>query len=176
MPFQDSLDRPDDAPKRVCLGRVAGVHGIKGLVKVLAYGDDVQLIEDLSPVYTSEAGSDTISIRLKNPQGKHWLAEIEGVGDRNGAEALKGTEFYVERDALPDLEDGAFYYEDLIGREACDAEGQVIGKVIAVHNFGAGDLLEIRLKSGQDVMVPLNDDFVPDTGDTLTVLNHTAFL
>lgn len=157
MSFQDK----DQSPKRVCLGRIAAPHGVKGLVKILPYGDDPTLLESAEAVYTSETGFDTLKISLKNKLGKYILAHIDGCDDRNASEDLKGTEFFVERDVLPDLEDGeGFYYEDLVGLKVLDKDGKHIGKIIAVENFGAGDLLEIQPLSGASYYVPLVDDYV----------------
>jgi 16S rRNA processing protein RimM len=164
MPLPDD-DQPAEAhaSKRVCLGRIASPHGVKGLVKILAYGEDPYLIEDLGPCYTSEDGEDTLAISLKNSMGKYILAEVEGCDDRNRAEDIKGTELYVDKDRLPEIEeDGAFYFEDLIGLRAINAKGKDAGKVIAVHNFGAGDLLEVRPPSGDDYLLPFTDENVPE--------------
>ena len=90
------------------------------------------------------------------------VARLEGVGDRNAAEALKGIELYVDRARLPPAAEGEFYHADLIGMLAVDLEGRALGHIGAVHNFGAGDLLEIRLAgSGKTELVPFTADTVP---------------
>lgn len=147
--------------KRICLGKIAGAHGIKGLVKIFPYGDDVSLIETLSPLYTGESSTDTLEITLKNPQGKFILAEIKGITDRTDAENIKNTELWVDRDKLPVPDEGEFYYEDLIGLNATDLSGETVGTIKAVHNYGAGDLLEITI-NGDDILIPFTDDYVPD--------------
>ncbi|MCD8520174.1 MAG: ribosome maturation factor RimM [Alphaproteobacteria bacterium] len=163
--------------KRICLGKITGAHGIKGLVKIMPFGEDPYLIDDLSPVFTAAEGDKTLAVTLKNPQGSHFLAEVEGVTDRTGAENLKGTEIYVPRDALPDIEeDGAYYIEDLIGMIARDEAGQDVGTVLGVHNFGAGDLLEIRLSSGESFMMPFTDDTVGDIQDYIPIRNYEDYL
>ncbi len=158
--------------KRVCLGRITNVHGLKGLVKIQPFGDDVRLLEDLSPLYTSEQGDDTVSVTLKNSQGKVWLAEIEGVHDRNEAEHYKGLELYVSRDSLPNLdEDDGVYHEDMIDMIASFENGEDAGLVITVANFGAGDLLEIKPKIGSAFYVPIAEMYVSNIDtDTKTII------
>ncbi len=142
--FQDN----DQTPKRVCLGKINGAHGVKGLVKVFCFGEDPKALEQYGPLYTSDTGSDQISIKLKNIVGKNWLAEIDGIDDKTKADALNGTELWLERNKLPEPEDGEFYIEDLAGLKAEDKEGNKIGTVTSVQNFGAGDLLEIKPQEG----------------------------
>lgn len=161
MSFQDRDQPSSDKKRRVCIGKIAAVHGVKGLVKIAPYGDDVTLLERAEAVYTSEDGPDTLKIKLKNPQKQFYLAEIDGVNDRNASEILIGTLLYIDRDQLPEIEEeDTWYYEDLIGLKAIDKNGKEIGRVIAVDNFGAGDLLEIRPLSGQDFYLPFTKENV----------------
>lgn len=150
--------------KRVCLGRIADAHGVKGLVKILPYGDDPQLIEDLSPVFTDETDSKTLTITMKNSAGnKYWLASVDGVTERDGALELRGTELWVDRESLPEIESkNTFYHTDLIGLEVRDESGGKIGDVIAVQNYGAGDLLEIKPLKGSAFLVPMTKDNFPE--------------
>lgn len=159
--------------KRVCLGKIAQAHGIKGLVKLFPYGQDPALLE--GEVFTAEDGGETLTITLKNPLGKFILAEIEGCNDRDKAEALKGTELWVSRETLPDLDEGEFYIEDLIGLTAVDENGAAVGTITAVENYGAGDLLEIKPPTGQSFLLPLTDDTVTEIGDQVTIQNFEAF-
>jgi 16S rRNA processing protein RimM len=109
--------------------------------------------------------------------GKFILAEIEGVSDRDAAEALRNTELFIARDKLPEIKDAdTFYYEDLLGLKAVDEDGSEIGKITAIENFGAGELLEIRLTSGQDVLVPFTGEYVPEVNETVTIRNYKALL
>ena len=94
--------------------------------------------------------------------GKYWLAEIDGIADRDAALALNGTKLWIDRDALPETDEGEFYIEDLIGLDVIDTDGKSVGKVIAVDNFGAGDLMEIKPAAGSSFYVPFSNDFVPD--------------
>ncbi|MCB9982076.1 MAG: 16S rRNA processing protein RimM [Rhodospirillales bacterium] len=150
----------------VCVGRIAAPHGVKGLVKILPYCEDVSLIEQAA----------NFKITLKNPNGKYILAAIEGVNDRDSAEALAGTDLTVDRSTLPAIEeDDTYYIDDLVGLIAVDESGAEVGTVKAVLNFGAGDLLEIRLKGGQEVLIPFTDEYVPDVGEAITLRNFEQF-
>ena len=163
--------------KRVCLGKITGAHGIKGLVKIMPFGDDPYLIGDITPLFTSADGPGTIALTLKNPQGSHFLAEVEGVNDRTKAEGCKGIELFVPREALPEIdEDGAYYIEDLVGMDAKNENGQTVGTVLAVHNFGAGDILEIRQPSGESFMMPFSAETVGEVGEFIEIREYDQFI
>jgi 16S rRNA processing protein RimM len=133
------------------------------LVKVSVFADDPALL-DQTPLFTSEKTDQTLTLTLKSSGGKGiWLAEIPAVTDRNAAEKLRGTELWLDREALPDIEeeDGVYYHADLVGLTAQNEAGQKIGTVIAVKNFGAGDLLEIKPETGGSFYLPFTADFVP---------------
>jgi 16S rRNA processing protein RimM len=159
----DTASLPSE--KRIVIGVIATAHGVKGLVKILPYGEDPALLEEVVE----------FDITLKNPHGKYYLAEIEGVNSREDVEAIKGTELTISRDQLPEPDEGEYYIEDLVGMKAVNANsGKDAGTIIAVHNFGAGDLLEIKPKSGETYLLPFNDDHVPDVGaDSVTVIPMT---
>jgi 16S rRNA processing protein RimM len=148
---------------RVCLGKITSAHGVKGLVKILPFGEDPLLIEELSPVFTGETSSDQLSITMKNSAGnKYWLASVEGVSERNAAEALRGTELWVERDALPKIEEkNTYYHTDLIGLKIIDEDDVDIGHVVSVQNYGAGDLLEISA-GGSKFLFPFTNTSCPE--------------
>jgi 16S rRNA processing protein RimM len=145
---------------RVLLGVVTGAHGIRGEVKVKAFTEEPQAIGAYGPVTTQNGR--TLEIEQLRPV-KHDEAVVRFVGfaDRNAAEALKGAELYVARVALPPPEPGVFYHADLIGLRAEDRSGAVLGTVLAVHNFGAGDVLEIQHAGGGTEFLPFADPYVP---------------
>lgn len=147
--------------KRVCLGKIAASHGIKGLVKILPFGEDASLIETLGPAYSSAdpAQTDTLVITLKNPAGKYLLAAIEGVDDRTSADALRGTELYFDRTLLPEPDEDEFYYDDLIGLQVVEGD-TTIGTIKAVQNFGAGDLFEVKPTSGASFYIPYAQAYI----------------
>jgi 16S rRNA processing protein RimM len=146
---------------RILLGRISGAHGIRGEVVIHAYTVAPQDIGAYGPLF-DEAGGRLFAIASARATAKGVVARLEGVGDRTAAEALKGVELYVDRDRLPAAAEGEFYHADLIGLAALDPEGKRIGEIVAVQNFGAGDLLEIRLAaSGKTELVPFTDATVP---------------
>ena len=128
--------------KRILVGKIATAHGIKGFVKLDVYADNEDLLS--GKIFTAETGDDTVTLTHKNNVGKQIVAAVDGIADRNDAEKLRGTKLYVDRDALPETDDGEFYYEDLAGMKVIDAKAAPIGTVLSVDNFGAGDLLDIR--------------------------------
>lgn len=148
---------------RVRLGEITGAHGVKGEVKIRAYTERPEDICAYGPL-SDEAGArlfKILSVRvLKNGVVG---ARLEGVSDRNAAEALRGTRLYIPRARLPEPGENEWYHSDLIGLRAQDPEGCPLGSVIAVHNFGAGDLLEIRPPgSRKTLLVPFTSDCVPE--------------
>lgn len=145
--------------KRIQIGEIATAHGIKGFVKLRSFVDDETLFEG-DDVFTSETGDKKITLTLKNEMKGDWLAEVKGVSDRNEAERLRGTKLYVERDVLPDADDGEYYIEDLKGLKVVDKDGKDIGIVLSVENFGASDLLDIKPPVGSSFYVPFTDDTI----------------
>lgn len=157
--------------KNIALGKVTGPHGVKGLVKILPYGEDPSLMG--GDVFDADGAA--LHITLKNKSGKYMLAAVGGVNDRDAAEAITGAEIFVPRDILPDTDEGEHYIEDLKGRDVVEG-GVVIGSVVSVENFGASDLLDIRLASGKRFYLPLVDDYVLEIADVITVQNHEAMI
>jgi 16S rRNA processing protein RimM len=151
---------------RILLAHVAGAHGIRGDVTLKTYMDDPQDLADYKTLL-DEAGTQRFGITSLRVNAKGVVAHFRGVDDRSAAEALRGAGLYVERNALPPAEDGSYYHVDLIGLTAVDSEGAMIGKVIAVDNFGAGWMLEITRTGARDTeYVPFTDAFVPDVDIT----------
>ena len=145
--------------KRICIGEISTVHGVRGLVKVRAYGDDPKTLEKYGPLFTSETGTETQILTLKHQAGGIWVAEVKGITDRDVAAKLRGTKLWLNRDALPELE-GAYYHDDLIGLIAKDEKGTIIGTIEAVENFGAGDLLDIKPEGKPSFYLPFVDSYV----------------
>jgi 16S rRNA processing protein RimM len=147
---------------RLLLGRIAGAHGLKGEVLVHAF---TAAPEDIAAYGALEDASAerTLAVRVVRIGEKGVIARIEGVEDRTAAEALKGTELWLARERLPPPEAGEFYHADLIGLAAFAPDGTPVGTVVAVQNYGAGDLIEIRLAgSRRTELVPFTDAFVPE--------------
>ena len=148
-------------PGDVLLGVVIGAQGLKGEVKVKTFTETPEKLGAYGSLRAKDGRSFTVSgLRAAKDIA---IARFEGVADRDTAESLKGVELYVSRDALPPGEEHEFYHADLIGLRAEDEVGRAIGKVIAVHNFGAGDVIEIeREDGGGTVMMPFTREIVPN--------------
>ncbi len=145
--------------KRILIGEIATAHGIKGFVKVRSFAEDETLLEH-QPLFTDEEADKTISIKLKNALKGDWVAEVKGVADRNEAERLRGTKLYINREDLPEADDGEYYIEDMKGMKIVDGQGKEIGTLLAVENFGASDLLDIKPPSGASFYLPFTDQTV----------------
>jgi 16S rRNA processing protein RimM len=147
---------------RILLAHVAGAHGIRGDVTLKSYMDDPSDLASYRPL-GDETGARRFDITSVRVTTKGVVAHFKGVDQRSDAEALRGTGIYVDRAVLPPAEDGSYYHVDLIGLAAVDSAGTAIGKVIAVENFGAGPMLEIKRTGARETeYVPFTDAFVPD--------------
>ena len=157
---------------RICLGVIAGAHGVRGLVKIKSFTGVAEDMLAYGPL-SDETGARRFEITVKGMAKGAVLAAIAGVGDREAAQALKGMGLYVERAALPAPEEEEDYYHaDLVGLRAENLDGGQIGRVMAVHNFGAGDLLEIAREDGGELLVPFTKAAVPEVdlaGGRLTI-------
>jgi 16S rRNA processing protein RimM len=150
-----------DKDRRVLIGRIAAPHGISGDVVIESYAGEAQDIAAYGPLET-EDGKRSLVLSVVRTAPKGVIAHIAGVDDRTGAEALKGLSLYVDRGRLPPAEDGAYYHADLIGLAAEDPDGDRIGTIVGVHNFGAGDILELRLEGARKTeLIPFAEAFVP---------------
>jgi len=151
----------DHRQMRVLLGRIAAAHGIRGEVLIHAYTEPPENIAAYGPL-TDRSGARVFAIECQRVTAKGVVARLTGVGDRSAAETLKGTDLYVARDRLPPAAEGEFYHWDLVGLAAVNAEGRCIGEIVAVQNYGAGDLLEVRLAGAATTqLIPFNETFVP---------------
>ncbi|RUS59896.1 16S rRNA processing protein RimM [Pseudorhodobacter sp. E13] len=148
-----------DPENRLCVGAISGSYGVKGEVRLKSFCAEPTAIADYGPLFT-EDGTRSFSITLTRPVAGGLGARLSGVASKEEADALKGTSLYVSRDKLPNLPDDEFYHADLIGLEARDTGGVLLGKVIAVHNHGAGDLLEIGGAAGS-LLLPFTMASVP---------------
>jgi 16S rRNA processing protein RimM len=127
---------------RVCVGAITGAFGVTGEVRLKSFCAEPAAIADYGPLYTKD-GTRSFVIKLTRPVAGGLGARITGVRTKEEADALRGTEVYVDRARLPSLPDDEFYHSDLIGLEVLDTGGVAQGRVLAVHNHGAGDILEI---------------------------------
>jgi len=142
------------AEKRVALAAVAGAHGVKGEVRLKLFSDSSAGLASHEMVYVGGALRRLLSVR---DGGKSAVARFDGVADRSAAEALRSQLVEVDRSALPALDEGEYYHADLIGLPCIDRAGEPVGAVVAVENFGAGDLLEVELPDGRKSLIPFRD-------------------
>jgi 16S rRNA processing protein RimM len=152
--------------KRVALAAVAGAHGVKGEVRLKLFSDSAASLASHKIVFVGDAERRLLSVR---EGGKTVVARFEGIGDRSAAEALRRQLVEVDRSALPPLEDGEYYHADLIGLPCVDREGQAVGTVASVENFGAGDLLEVELPNGRKSLIPYRDGIADLDGDRIVI-------
>ena len=147
-------------PKTVCLGRIVGAHGVRGIVRVQSHTanpDDLTAYGALSDA----TGNRRFALSVTGHVKGLLLARIEGVDDRNTAEALRGTDLHIPRAALPPTEGEEFYHVDLLGLRAESAEGDALGRVSAIHDHGAGPIVEIQPPDGPSTLVPFTREHVP---------------
>jgi 16S rRNA processing protein RimM len=163
---------PTPPAKRLCVGIVTGPHGIRGAVRVKSFTADPADIDAYGPV-SDESGTRRFAIRVVGMVKGVVLAELDGVADRNAAEALKGLHLYVDRDQLPPADEDEFYHADLLGLSARLEDGTVLGNVTGLYDFGAGESVEITGPTGHVTMVPFTKSAVPAidlAAGTLTIV------
>jgi 16S rRNA processing protein RimM len=146
---------------RVCVARIGAAHGTRGEVKLWPFTAIPQAVGDYGPLESAD-GTRCFEIEALRPARDFFVARFKGVTDRTAAERLRNTDLYVPRARLPAPEPEEFYHADLIGLDVVDPSGRALGNVVAVHNFGAGDILEIALIAGaHNAMVPFTTAIVP---------------
>lgn len=149
------------SPDLICLGALAGAYGVRGEVRLKSFCAEPSDIGNYSPL-SSEDGSQSYTLTLTRPIKNGFAARIGGVETKEEADALKGLRLFAPRDRLPALPDDEFYHADLIGLEVVDTGGTLLGKVRAVMDHGAGDLLEIAaIGHSSTVLLPFTLEAVP---------------
>jgi 16S rRNA processing protein RimM len=156
-----------DPDRLILLGEIGSAHGIRGEVTVRCFTEEPKGIASYGPL-TDKDGQRTFNITGLRVTPKAIIAKFAGVDDRTAAERLRNVGLFVKRSRLPEPEPGSFYYEDLAGLAAVDADGRMLGTVIGVANYGAGDLLEIGVPDGRD------NYFVPFTAETVPSIDLQA--
>ena len=147
---------------RICVAQIGAPHGVRGEVRLRSFTEDPLAFVEYGPL-ESEDRKQRFKIEALRPAKDHFVARLSGVSDRNAAEKLTNVKLYVPRDVLPDIEeDETFYHADLIGLDAFTQDGAKFGTVATIHNFGAGDIVEIRRESGDLVMLPFTEIVVPE--------------
>jgi 16S rRNA processing protein RimM len=147
--------------ERICVAQIGPAHGTRGEVRLKSFTADPMAVMDYGALET-EDGTATFEIESLRPAKSHWVAQLRGVHDRNAAERLANTKLFVPRDRLPTVETDEFYHADLIGLAAVTTDGRTVGSVVAIHDFGAGDILELRQEGKREtLMLPFTSATVP---------------
>ncbi|MBS0255691.1 MAG: 16S rRNA processing protein RimM [Proteobacteria bacterium] len=155
-----------DPHRPVTLAAIAGAHGVAGEVRLKLFGEGLAALKH-HKVFNAGA----LSLVQCRDDGKGGaIARFAEVADRNAAEALRGTTLSVPRSALPPLAEGEYYHADLIGLAAVGLDGAALGTVVAVENYGAGDVLEVQRPDGKRFMVPMRAEAVPEWDDARLVV------
>ena len=146
---------------RVCVGAIAGAYGVRGEIRLKSFCAEPEAIATYGPLF-SEDGTQSYEITLKGPIKNGFAARLAGVASKEAADRLKGTRLYAPRDMLPELPDDEYYHADLLGLTVFDTGGTELGRVKAVLNHGASDLLEVAVKGAkQPVLLPFTQSAVP---------------
>ena len=153
---------PDADPSRVCVAEIGAAHGLAGEVRLRAFTEDPLAVTQFGPLQAEDGHE--IAITSLRPGTDCLIARVAGVADRTAAERLRNVKLYVARDKLPAIDEPeTWYHADLIGLAVVGPDGATIGHVVAVQNFGAGDLLEIApAAGGPTLLLPFTDATVPE--------------
>ncbi len=144
----------------ICVARIGAAHGVRGAVKLWTFTEDPLAVKHYGPLMTKD-GTRQFEVTHVREAKDHLVATLKGVATRDEAERLNGLELYVPRDRLPETDDDEYYHADLIGLAAVTTAEQPLGKVIAIHNFGAGDIIEIAPPQGATMLLPFTNAVVP---------------
>jgi 16S rRNA processing protein RimM len=144
----------------ICVARIGAAHGVRGAVKLWTFTEDPLAVKRYGPLLTKDGARQFEVTSAREAKG-HLVASLKGVATREDAERLNGIELYIERDKLPATEQDEYYHADLIGLAAVSAADEPLGKVIAIHNFGAGDIIEIAPPAGATMLLPFTNAVVP---------------
>jgi 16S rRNA processing protein RimM len=149
--------------ERIRVARIGAAHGVRGEVKLWPFTQDPLAVADYGPLET-EDGARRFEIETLRAAKDHLVARLKGVGDRDAAEKLRNTDLFISRDKLPKIdEEDTYYHADLVGMSAITPEGVPLGNVTAIHNFGAGDLIEIATTAGgEPLLLPFTETVVPN--------------
>ena len=147
-------------PAPICVARIGAAHGVRGAVKLWTFTEDPLAVKRYGPLATRD-GARSFEVATAREAKGHLVATLKGVATREDAERLNGIELYIAREKLPATDDDEYYHADLIGLAAVNAADEPIGRVIAIHNFGAGDIIEIAPPNGATMLLPFTNAVVP---------------
>ncbi|MEH2524304.1 MULTISPECIES: ribosome maturation factor RimM [unclassified Bradyrhizobium] len=144
----------------ICVARIGAAHGVRGAVKLWTFTEDPLAVKHYGPLMTKD-GTRQFEVTHVREARDHLVATLKGIATREDAERLNGLELYVARERLPETDDDEYYHADLIGLAAVNAADEPLGRVIAIHNFGAGDIIEIAPAKGPTMLLPFTNAVVP---------------
>jgi 16S rRNA processing protein RimM len=144
----------------ICVARIGAPHGVRGAVKLWTFTEDPLAVRHYGPLLTKDGARQFEVTHVREAKG-HLVATLKGIATREEAERLNGVELYVAREKLPDTSADEYYHADLIGLAAVNAAGEPLGRVIAIHNFGAGDIIEVAPSDGATMLLPFTNAVVP---------------
>ena len=145
---------------QICVARIGAAHGVRGAVKLWTFTEDPLAVKAYGPLVTKDGARQFEVTHAREAKG-HLVATLKGIGTREEAERLNGIELYIARDKLPATDENEYYHADLIGLDAVNAANEPLGRVIAIHNFGAGDIIEIAPAHGATMLLPFTNAVVP---------------
>ena len=148
------------SPAQICVARIGAAHGVRGAVKLWTFTEDPFAVKQYGPLVTKD-GTRRFEVAEAREARDHLVATFKGVTTREEAERLNGIELYFARDQLPATDEGEYYHADLIGLAAVTAANEPLGRVVAIHNFGAGDIIEIAPVHGATMLLPFTNAVVP---------------
>ena len=144
----------------ICVARIGAAHGVRGAVKLWTFTEDPLAVKHYGPLATKDGARQFEVTNARAAKG-HLVATLKGVTTRDEAERLNGVELYIPREKLPATDDDEYYHADLIGLAAVTTAGEPLGRVVAIHNFGAGDIIEIAPSQGPTMLLPFSNAVVP---------------
>ena len=144
----------------IYVARIGAAHGVRGAVKLWTFTEDPLAVTQYGPLATKD-GARSFEVATAREAKGHLVATLKGVATREDAERLNGVELYIAREKLPVTGENEYYHADLIGLAAVTAANQSLGRVIAIHNFGAGDIIEIAPPQGATMLLPFTNAVVP---------------
>jgi len=147
-------------PPQICVARIGAAHGVRGAVKLWTFTEDPLAVKHYGPLMTKD-GARQFEVTHAREAKDHLVATLKGIATREDAERLNGIELYIARDRLPDTDEEEYYHADLIGLAAVNAADEPLGRVTAIHNFGAGDIIEIAPAQGPTMLLPFTNAVVP---------------
>src|SRR6202046_570185 len=147
-------------PAHICVARIGAAHGVRGAVKLWTFTEDPLAVQRYGALSTKD-GARQFEVTHAREARDHLVATLKGIATREEAERLNGLELYVAREKLPATDDDEYYHADLIGLAAVTVADAPLGRVIAIHNFGAGDIIEIAPPQGPTLLLPFTNAVVP---------------